>query len=229
MPNYVLVIDNDIDTCKEVKYNLDCDHIDVCYCLTAQEGMKKLVEKNYDLVILNTSIPEADGLELLKTIRQLHNVPILLLSTAGNLNEKIEALYSGADAYLAKPLEPEELFAHIHALIRRYTRDLQHKNTRSYILVPYHNLTIHMDKRQVFLAGRPLELTRREFDTLTLFAKHPEQVFTFEQIYEHLWSDSYEGDKNSVKYQIKRLRKKLAGADYIESVHGVGYRFRNEA
>lgn len=228
MLNHVLVIDNDIETCKEVKYNLDCDNIEVYYCLTAQEGMIKLANQKYELVILNTSIPEAEGLKLLKTVRQLHSMPILLLSASGDLDEKIKALYSGADAYLAKPLEPEELFAHIYALVRRYTNDLRHQNTRSYVLIPYHNLVIHMDKRQVFLDGQALGLTRREFDTLVLLAKHPGQVFTFEQLHEYLWSDIYEGDKNGVKYQIKRLRKKLAGKDYIQSVHGVGYRLKSD-
>lgn len=228
MPYHVLVIDNDLSTCKEIKYNLGCDNIDVYYCLTAQEGMKKIVQQNYELVILSVSIPEADGFELLRAIRQLQNVPILLLSTTGDLNEKIEALHSGADAYLTKPLEPEEVFAYIHALVRRYTSDLKHRNTRSYLLMPFDNLVIHMDKRQVLLDGQLLDLTRREFDTLALFARHPEQVFTFEQLYEYLWADAYEGDKNGVKYQIKRLRKKLGGADYIESVHGVGYRLKGE-
>lgn len=224
MLNHVLVIDNDLDTYKTVKYNLDCDNIDVYYCLTVQDGLNKLANQTYDLVILNTSIPEAEGLKLLKAVRQLHSMPILLLSNYGHLNEKIEALYSGADAYLAKPLEPEELFAHIYALVRRYTNDLSYQNTRSYVLIPYHNLVIHMDKRQVFLDGQALDLTRREFDTLVLLAKHPGQVLTFQQLHEHLWSDLYEGDKNSVKYQIKRLRKKLAGNNYIKSVHGIGFR-----
>lgn len=228
MANHALVIDNDIITCNEIKYNLDCDHIVVDYCLTAQEGIKKLLTQTWELVILNASIPETDGFKLLQTIRQLQNMPILLLSASGDLNEKIEALYSGADAYLAKPLEPEELFAHIHALVRRYTADLKNQNTRSYLFMPYHNLAIFVDKRQVLLDGKALDLTRREFDTLVLFAKHPEQVFTFEQIYEYLWADIYEGDKNGVKYQIKRLRKKLAGTDYIESVHGVGYRLKSK-
>lgn len=226
MPNHVLVIDNDLNTCKEIKYNLDCDNIDVYYCLTAREGIKRLSGQSYELVILNTSIPEIDGLELLKAIRQFQSMPILLLSTSGDLNEKIQALYSGADAYLTKPLEPEELFAHIHALVRRYTGDLQHQNTRSYVLMPFHNLVIHMDKRQAFLEGQPLNLTRREFDTLALFAKHPEQVFTFEQLYEYLWADEYFNDKNSVKCHFKRLRKKLNGMDFIESVRDIGYRMK---
>lgn len=225
--NHVLVIDNDLVVCKEIKYNLDCENIDVYYCLTVREGIKRLSGQTYELVILNTSIPEIDGLELLKAIRQFQNMPILLLSASGDLSEKIEALHSGADAYLAKPLEPEELFAHIHALVRRYTDDLKHKNTRSYILMPFHNLTIHTDKRQAFLEGRRLDLTRREFDTLVLFAKHPEQVFTFEQLYEALWADEYINDKNSVKCHVKRLRKKLGGTDFIESVRDIGYRLKN--
>lgn len=190
-------------------------------------GILKLAERTYELVILNTNLPEVKGLKLLKVVRQLQKMPILLLSDNGNLNEKIEALYSGADAYLAKPLEPKELFAHIHALIRRYTDDLKHKSNCSYVLMPFHNLVIHMDRRQVFLDGQALDLTRREFDTLVLFAEHPEQVLTFQQLYEHLWPDSYEGDKDTVKYQIKRLRKKLAGNKYIKSVHGVGFRLIN--
>ena len=141
--NHVLVIDNDLETCKEIKYNLDC-----YYCLTEQEGIKRLLKQTCELVILNVSIPETDS------------------------------------------------------------------------------LMIPMEKRQAALDGKILNLAQREFNTLAMLAENPGQVFTFEQLYERLWADEYDGDKNSVQCQMKRLRKKLNGAEFIEAVRDVGYRMK---
>ena len=229
MANQILIIDNNLDTCKEIKRNLTSATLDVYYCLTAQAGIKKLAEQRYQIVILSTSIPEMDGLTLIRMVRQLQNMPIVLIAMDGNMAEKIQALEAGADLYLKKLIDIEELFAYVHALLRRYADEPSRKKTRSYIFMPHNKLSSDMESQQARLAGELLHLTRQEFNTLAMMAEKPGRVFTFEQIFRKLWAaDAYNGDKNSVQCHMKRLRKKLNGADFIESVRGVGYRMKQD-
>lgn len=227
MKNRVLIIDHDKATCKEIKYSLASDTTDVYYCLTVQDGLTELARKDYELVILSISFPETDGMELLHTMRQLKAMPILLLSTSAALDDKVRAFKLGADDYLTKPFEIEECLARAYAMLRRFTEPNSLK-TRAYSFVAYNNLLIRQEGRQVLLCGTPLDLTRREYDLLCLFATHPGRVYTFEQLYEQLWPDEYLDGKNSVVCQVRRLRKKLTGTDFIENVRDVGFRFKEK-
>lgn len=227
MKNHVLIIDHDKATCKDIKYSLASDTTDAYYCLTVQDGLTELAKKDYELVILSISFPETDGMELLQTMRRLKTMPILLLSTSANLDDKVRAFQLGADDYLTKPFEIEECLARAYAMLRRYT-ELNTIKSRAYSIVAYNNLVIRPEGRQVLLCGKPLNLTRREFDLLCLLASHPGRVYTFEQLYEQLWPDEYLNSKNTVVCQVQRLRKKLTGTDFIEAVREVGYRFKDK-
>lgn len=227
MKNRVLIIDHDITTCKEIKYSLASNTTDAFYCLTIHEGLFELSKKDYELVILNISFPETDGMQLLQTMRQLKSMPILLLSTSTALNDKVRAFQFGADDYLIKPFETEECLARAYAMLRRFT-ELNYTQTRAYSIVVYNDLVINQEGRQVLLAGNPLHLTRREYDILCLLAAHPGRVYTFEQLYELAWPDEYLNAKNTVVCQVQRLRKKLTGTNFIEAVREVGYRFKDK-
>lgn len=225
--NRVLIIDHDLQTCKDIKYNVDSETTDAYYTLTVREGLAELASKEYDLVILNACFPENDGMELLKTLRDLKPMPILILSTSSALADKLEAFKVGADDYLTKPFETEECLARVYALLRRFC-DLNHLKTRAYSIVAHDDLIIKRHTRQALISGRPLELTYREYELLNLFMSHPERVFTFEQLYEQVWAELYMGNKNSVVCEMKRLRKKLGETDPIEAVREVGYRFKKK-
>lgn len=225
--NRLLIIDHDLQTCKEIKYNLDSETTEAYYTLTVREGLAELAGKDYDLVVLNASFPEMDGMELLKTLRGLKPMPILILSTSAALADKLEAFKIGADDYLTKPFETEECLARVYALLRRF-HELNPLKTRVYSVVVHGGLVIKRNTRQALINGLPLELTYREYELLTLFLSHKEQVFTFEQLYEMVWAEPYMGNKNSVVCEMKRLRKKLGDADPIEAVREVGYRFKKE-
>lgn len=227
MKNNVLIIDSDKETCKEIKYSLASNTTDAYYCLTIQDGLSALARKDYELVILNISFPETDGMELLHTMRRLKPMPILLLSTSAALDDKVRAFQLGADDYLTKPFEIEECLARVYAMLRRFT-ELNHLKTRAYSIVSYNDLVIKQEGRQAMLCGKSLDLTRREYELLCLFAAHPGRVYTFEQIYEQLWPDEYLDGKNSVVCQVRRLRKKLTGSDFIENVRDVGFRFKDK-
>lgn len=225
--NRLLIIDHDLQTCKEIKYNLDSETTEAYYTLTVREGLAELAGKDYDLVVLNASFPEMDGMELLKTLRGLKPMPILILSTSAALADKLEAFKTGADDYLTKPFETEECLARVYALLRRF-HELNPLKTRVYSVVVHGGLVIKRNTRQALINGLPLELTYREYELLTLFLSHKEQVFTFEQLYEMVWGEPYMGNKNSVVCEMKRLRKKLGDVDPIEAVREVGYRFKKE-
>lgn len=140
--NRVLIIDHDLQTCKDIKYNVDSEMTDEYYTLTVREGLTELASKEYDLVILNACFPENDGMELLKTLRDLKPMPILILSTSSALADKLEAFKVGADDYLTKPFETEECLARVYALLRRFC-DLNHLKTRVYSIVAHDDLIIN--------------------------------------------------------------------------------------
>lgn len=225
--NRVLIIDHDLQTCKEIKYNVDSETTEAYYTLTVREGLTELVGKDYDLVILNVCFPETDGIELVKALRELRPMPILILSTSAALTDKLEAFQTGADDYLTKLFETEECLARVYALLRRF-QELNPLKTWPYSIVAHGGLVIKRDTRQALLRGRPLELTYLEYELLGLFMSHPERVFTFEQLYEQVWAEPYMGNKNSVVCEMKRLRRKLGDTDPIEAVREVGYRFKKE-
>lgn len=200
--NRLLIIDHDLQTCKEIKYNLDSETTEAYYTLTVREGLAELAGKDYDLVVLNASFPEMDGMELLKTLRGLKPMPILILSTSAALADKLEAFKIGADDYLTKPFETEECLARVYALLRRF-HELNPLKTRVYSVVVHGGLVIKRNTRQALINGLPLELTYREYELLTLFLSHKEQVFTFEQLYEMVWAEPYMGNKNSVVCEMK--------------------------
>lgn len=223
--NRVLIIDCDINTCKEIKYSLQNETTEAYYTTTVAKGLAELTRKDYELVILNLAFPETDGMRVLQTIRDMKPMPILLLSTSAALDDKVTALRAGADDYVVKPFVLEEFLARCEAMMRRYTMFSVHK-TQSFTVVECGDLVIGLETRQVFLNGRPVNLTRREFDILRLLALSPGQIFTFEQLYEQCWQQDYIGGQNSVMCQMKRLRQKLNGQDCIETIRGIGYRFR---
>lgn len=225
--NQVLIIDHDLQTCKDIKYNVDSVTTEAYYTLTVREGLAELAVQDYDLFILNACFPETDGMELLKTLRGLRIMPILILSTSAALADKLEAFDIGADDYLTKPFETEECLARVYALLRRF-HELNPLKTRAYSIVAHGGIVIKRDTRQAILSGRPLELTYREYELLGLFLDHKEQVFTFKQLYEMVWAEPYMDNKNSVVCEMKRLRKKLGDTNPIENVREVGYRFKKD-
>lgn len=225
--NKILIIDDDIETCEQIKNNLQSEMLLVYYAVSIQDALLFLMKNECVLIILETKLTEIDGLELLSTIRSLHTMPILVLSHDATLKNKTIAYQSGADDFLSKPFALEECLLKAQALMRRYT-DLNGCSKRSYTIVSYENLTINLEHRKALLSGRELVLTGKEFSILHLLVSNPNRVFTYEQIYEAVWQDKYYGEKKRIANHVSRLRKKLYVSEYIKSVHDVGYRFHEK-
>jgi two-component system response regulator MprA len=175
-----------------------------------------------DLVILDVMLPGRDGFEVCRTIRRESGVPILMLTAKDEASDKVTGLDCGADDYVVKPFNPDELLARVRALLRRMQpRQLEVLRFQDVELVP--------SAREATRSGDPLELTAREFELLELFLRHPRQVLSREQILQDVWGFDYLGDSNLVDVRIKYLRDKLESGGrprLIQTVRGAGYALR---
>lgn len=230
MKKNILIIDNDLAVCKEIKYALQSETTEAYYTTSVQEGFELFTKQHFCLVIMDVLLSETDGIELLQKIRQTKPVPILVLSSKTDISKRISALKAGANAYLDKPYEMEECLAHAQSLMELYA-DLHTAESRCYTLAFGMDLIIDPVRHQATLKGEPLNLTRKEFDLLFTLASHAGQVLSREQLYSLVWNESngYNIDE-LVKAHIKTLRRKLtpAGAEYIKNVWGIGYQFSSE-
>ena len=190
-------------------------------------GLEKLASEKPDLVILDVMLPEQDGFEVCRSIRKTSTVPIIMLTARGEVTDRIVGLEIGADDYLPKPFEPRELVARIQNVLRRSgQRDTDDGELR------YRDLTVNTARRTVELEGEPLELTTMEFQLLALFAAHPGQTFSRDEILNELRGIDAQIFSRSVDILVSRLRQKLNDTAkqprYIKTVWGTGYTFVGE-
>lgn len=223
----VLIIDSDLNNCKAIKYALTEYGISAYYTLSIVDGIERMMRHNYELVILDISLSETDGFQLLRVMRQMRNVPILVLSSQGSIEHKERVYQMGADDFMEKPLDLRECLLRAQALLRRYNAAAVALNSqRCYTIVNFENMVIDPHTRRARYNGRELELTRQEFDLLYLLATHEGRVLTHDQLRHHVWGDDFMGDENNaIPISVSRLRQKLEGRRFIESVRGIGYRF----
>lgn len=223
----ILVLDDDLNFCRTLKELLDDETTDTHYVLTDCEMLECFSKQWYCLIIMDIALSDANGVELLKTIRRLKVVPILVISTQSDPAIQAAVLDAGAAAFLSKPCGLDVCAAQARTLMRLYM-DLHGHELRCYALVFSSGLIIDPMYRQVTVNGHSLELARKKFDILCFLAQHSSQVLSGEQIYNQVWGYEFTGNfDEAVKSQIKGLRKKLssAGLRCIETVWGVGYRF----
>lgn len=192
-----------------------------------QEAVEKLFIYDYDIALIDINLPDGSGLELIKKLKQ-HNTTtgIIVISARNATQQKIEGLTLGADDYLTKPFDMAELVARVKALMRRRKFDGSDILSRG-------GITIQTLSREVFFKGRPIKLTRSEYDILLFFFSNPDRVLTRERIAEHIWGDNMDlADSFDFIYShIKNLRKKITGAgaaDPIKAVYGIGYKLAPE-
>lgn len=208
-----------------LKLALEATIINVEIAMTLDDAIRSFAEKEFCMVIMDASVSEAEGLQVLKVLQTVKPVPMLFLSSNTDYTDRLGAFEAGASAYLGKPYSLEECVAQIKALLRLY-EDLKFQRIKSGTLIHGENLIINPVKRTVVLKDKPVKLTRKEFDLLYLMASHPGQVFTREQLYQQIWNTDYPVSvDDSVKTHIKTLRKKLSDIDCIQNVWGVGYCF----
>lgn len=219
MDERVLIIEDDEEILRVLKRVLTYEGYIVDTSLTGKEGLILAHEQHPDLVVLDWMLPGMDGLEVCRRLQKLGNQPILMLTAKDTTQDRVEGLDSGADDYVVKPFEIEELLARIRALLRRTAAD------RVKVL-EFGNLVLDSSTRRAQRGGREIELTAKEYDLLELFMRHPRQVMTREVIFDRVWDYDFGGESNVLDVYIRYLRQKLeedGDSRLIYTVRGVGY------
>ena len=228
--NRILIIDDDKELCVLIKRSVLSEDIEADFCNTGKEGLRKLKEKEYQLVILDVMMPGMDGFETMKEIRKESSLPILMFTSKNDNASKVCGLRAGADDYLTKPFDMDELIARIISLIRRYTRFNQSDGMTQKL--EFDGLHIDIENRSITTENGTFELPPKEFDLLLYCAKHQGKILKKQQIYEEVWGEEYFYDDSNIMAIISRLRKKLevdsGNPKYIQTIKGIGYRFNKE-
>lgn len=229
--NYkILIIDDDKDLCALLQKSVGAEAFEADYCYSGKEGVYKLSQGEYQLVILDVMMPGMDGFEAMEKIRETSSVPILMLTSKNDSSSKVKGLRAGADDYLTKPFDMDELIARIVSLIRRYKR-LNSVDAQENRLV-YKGLTIDLDGRTAVTPEGTFGLRKKEFDILLFCARNQGRILTKQQIYEEVWKEEYAYDDSNIMAIISKLRKKIepdsGSPTFIQTVKGIGYRFSRE-
>jgi DNA-binding response OmpR family regulator len=223
----ILIVDDEPIVREVVAQYLRQEGFSVEAAADGHEALRAFARARPDLVLLDLMLPGVDGLEVCRLIRGQSNIPIIMLTAKGDEIDTVIGLGVGADDYVAKPFSPRELVARIKAVLRRAAS--QPIASAEGDPIRHGALTIRPDRRQVEIAGRPVELTAREFDLLEFLARHPGQVFTREDLLDKVWDWAFAGDSGTVTVHVRRLRAKIEADPerprYVKTVWGVGYKF----
>ncbi|MCL2674406.1 MAG: response regulator transcription factor [Defluviitaleaceae bacterium] len=219
----IMVVDDDPNICELISLYLNKEGYETKEVHSGRKALDDFSAFAPDLVLLDLMLPEMDGYQVCGALRKISSVPIIMLTAKGEIFDKVLGLDLGADDYVVKPFDTNELVARIKAVLRRYD------NTSESVNAPiiYPNLKIDPSTYTIEYYGTELELPPKEFELLSFFAKHPNQVFTREKLLDKIWGYDFVGDTRTVDVHIKRIREKMPHADNwcIKTVWGVGYKF----
>ncbi|MBR3624508.1 MAG: response regulator transcription factor [Selenomonadaceae bacterium] len=222
----LLIADDNEDILEILTTFATAEGYDVTTANDGEETLVKFFSSNFDMILLDVMMPKLDGFEVCKKIREVSNIPIILITAKGEDYDRIMGLDTGADDYVVKPFSAKEVMARIRAVLRRLDRV---KDASGNKIFRFDNLTIDTTDGKVTLAGENIDLTRKEFDLLLLLTDNKGRAFSREHLLESLWGLEYEGETRTVDTHIKRLRAKLDKTPHpnwkIKTVWGVGYSF----
>ena len=225
----ILIVEDEESIAELEKDYLELSGFEVETERDGNSGLERALADNFDLLILDLMLPGADGFEICKKVREVKNLPILMVSAKKDDIDKIRGLGMGADDYMTKPFSPSELVARVKAHLARYQR-LVNSNVKENDIVEIRGIKIDKTARRVWINGEEKNFTTKEFDLLTFLAENPNHVFTKEELFREIWDMESIGDIATVTVHIKKLREKIefdtAKPQYIETIWGVGYRFK---
>ncbi|WP_342600307.1 response regulator transcription factor [Psychrobacillus sp. FSL H8-0483] len=235
MTKHVLIIEDEENIARVLQLELEFEGYAVDIAYTGTDGLIKYREQQWDLVLLDLMLPGLNGLDVLRRIRATESdTPVILLTAKSNLDDKVTGLDLGANDYVTKPFEIEELLARARSAIR-FTKSSPSIAIKVENVHTFHSLMLNEQTREITNDGESINLTPREYDLLLYLMKHPTQVLTREQLLDAVWGFDYYGDTNVVDVYIRYVRKKLEEnqkPSHIQTVRGVGYVLkeqRNEA
>lgn len=227
--NKILIVEDELAIAELEKDYLELSRFEVEIETSGERGLERALKEDFDLFILDVMLPNVDGFEICRRVREVKNTPILLVSAKKDDIDKIRGLGLGADDYMTKPFSPSELVARVKAHLARYER-LIGSNVQENEIIEIRGIKIDKTARRVYVNGEEKSFTTKEFDLLAFLAQNPNHVFTKEELFNKIWDMESIGDIATVTVHIKKIREKIefdtSKPQYIETIWGVGYRFK---
>lgn len=229
MAKQVLVVDDEKLIVKGIRFSLEQDGMAVDCAYDGEEALNLARKKEYDIILLDVMLPKMTGFEVCQQIREFSGVPIVMLTAKGDDMDKILGLEYGADDYITKPFNILEVKARLKAIMRRTTRKEEIQESVS--VIEQGEMKLDCEDRRVYISGREINLTAKEFDVLELLILNPNKVYSRESLLNIVWGADYPGDVRTVDVHIRRLREKIESnpsePKFVHTKWGVGYYFRN--
>jgi len=228
MGKRILVVDDEKLIVKGIRFSLEQDGMEVDTVFDGEEALAYAKEKEYDLILLDVMLPKLTGFEVCQQIREFSNVPIIMLTAKSEDMDKILGLEYGADDYITKPFNILEVKARIKAIMRRVATKEDKENKDS--VISFKDLKLDRQSRRVFILGKEVNLTTKEFEVLELLLLNPGKVYSRDNLLKIIWGEEYPGDVRTVDVHIRRLREKIEAnpsePKYVQTKWGLGYFFK---
>lgn len=224
----ILIVDDDVNIAELISLYLTKECFDTKTVNDGEEALTAFEQYMPNLILLDLMLPGIDGYQVCREIRAKSDTPIIMLSAKGEIFDKVLGLELGADDYIMKPFDSKELVARVKAVLRRYQPSAKSSPTASGIkCVKYPGLVVNLSNYSVLYNGQPVDMPPKELELLYFLASSPNQVFTREQLLDHIWGYEYIGDTRTVDVHVKRLREKVKDNDFwsLSTVWGIGYKF----
>lgn len=225
----ILIIEDELSIAELERDYLELNDFEVEIETNGLKGLEKALDEEYSLILLDLMLPEVDGFEICRQIREKKDIPIIMVTAKKNDIDKIRGLGLGVDDYVTKPFSPSELVARVKAHLARYER-LVGSGVKANEIIEIRGIKIDKTARRVYVNGEEKAFTTKEFDLLTFLAENPNHVFTKEELFNKIWDMESIGDIATVTVHIKKIREKIefntSKPQYIETIWGVGYRFK---
>lgn len=222
----ILLVEDEVKLARFVELELKYEGYEVTVCHDGREGMNRIMDEEFDMILLDLMLPGLTGIEICRRVRKFSRVPIIILTAKDEVMDKVAGLDSGADDYLTKPFAIEELLARMRVAFK-HSEGLTAKKT----ILRVQSMEINTEKRMVTVGGKVVDLTKKEYELLCYLVQNKDIVLTREQILNQVWGYSYMGETNVVDVYIRYLRAKIDeafGEKFIHTIRGVGYYVKEE-
>lgn len=227
MAEKIFIVEDERPIARLLQLTLEREGFKTANETNGRRAYERILQEKYDLVLLDVMLPEMDGMEICKRVREVSDVPIIMLTARDEVRDKVEGLDLGADDYMTKPFAPEELLARIRGVLRRHNERLRNAEESRYVVK---NMILYPERYEVTVKGEKVELTHKEYALLKYLVENKRNVLSRDQILQTVWGYDYIGDTNVVDVYISYLRSKIDdkfGEKYIYTTRGVGYAIKD--
>lgn len=226
-PAKIFIVEDERPIARLLQLTLEREGFKTAIEPNGRRAYERILQEKYNLVLLDVMLPEMDGMEICKRVREVSDVPIIMLTARDEVRDKVEGLDLGANDYVTKPFDTQELLARIRGTLRRHTERVREAEETRYVVK---NMILYPERYEVTVQGQPVELTHKEYELLKYLVENKRNVLSRDQILQTVWGYDYIGDTNVVDVYISYLRSKIDdkfGEKYIYTTRGVGYAVRD--